>query len=164
MATFCTTSDLQTLMLGTTFDTATTALVAKCIVWAENDIRKHLSKRYDVSSDYFQTAGSTPPSVITMCEMLSMGYSYRVMSRGSKEMMARAKELTDPVMKQLKELSEQKISLYDTAGSALPENTGARPAVRGYEDGYEPTFNEDPILSWEVDSDKLNDIADDRES
>ena len=44
MGTFATTTSLQTLLPGITFDTATTSLYSLCITWAESFIRGKLSR------------------------------------------------------------------------------------------------------------------------
>jgi DNA-binding IclR family transcriptional regulator len=70
-------------MVGTRFDTATTALVSKLITHAENEVNKYLSKRYDIS--VFDTTTSVPPLVTTLTETLAEGYSYQRSSMASKK-------------------------------------------------------------------------------
>lgn len=159
MATYyATTSSLQTLMIGTTFDTITTALASKCITMAENEINKALTTRYDVS-DFYGTNGVVPPMVTSWCEQLAVGYMYRFMSRGSDSIFKGAADnLVKPVLEELKALTENKISLVDTSGSQITGSIG----VLCNTDDYVPTFNEDDPLDWSVDSDKLDDIEDER--
>lgn len=155
MGTYCTTTSLDTLMIGTTFDTATTALGDKCITWAEDEINKHLSERYDVSA--FTPSASVPPMVRSLCEQLSMGYMYDAMSRSGKESHTRAERFIDRVMINLSDLVNNKADLVNTAGSSLSELSTRKGVLSNTED-YHTTFDEDDPLDWVIDSDKLNDI------
>lgn len=149
-------------MIGTTFDSATVDLVNDCITWAEDDIRKALSPRYDVSADAFQTSTSTPPTVQTMAKKLAVGYSYFMMGRGSKDMKARADMLIKPVMKQLDEIADFKQDLVDSSGDRISDRSDRIKAQSNTED-YTPTFGEDSPLDWMIDEDKLSDIDSSRD-
>jgi hypothetical protein len=144
-------------MIGTTFDTGTSALATKCITWAENEINKKLVKRYDITA--FQT--TVPPVLESIAEQLSIGMMYEQMSRGSKESLNRAEQIKKSAMDNLKDLSENKIGIADTAGSIISPRTGAK-GVLDNTSGFTPTFAEDSPLNWEVDSDKLDAIDGDR--
>ncbi len=86
MGKYSTSTSYSLIMMGTTFDTATTLLCAECITWADNEIEKHLSKRYDVSAF---TATSAPPMLNTISKWLTQGYMYQQMSRGGEDAMTR---------------------------------------------------------------------------
>lgn len=160
MGTYVTTATaLQTLMIGTTFDTATTIpLATKCITLAENRINQALSTRYDVS-DFLATNAAIPPILTSWTEQLAVGYMYRYMSRGIGDTTDRDKAYIDTVESQLKLLTEGKINLLDTSGAQVSEQTG----VLANTDSYSTTFDEDDPLNWAVDTDKLDAISDDRE-
>lgn len=161
MGTFATTTALQTKMIGTNFDTATSALASACIEDAENEIRKQLADQYDTSADYFQTSTSTPPMVRTLCENLAVGYMYECMARGGKESYQRSDRLLTRCMENLKALADGTLQLVDTLGAQIvPENTKWQ--VQSSTTDYAPTFGEDNPKRWKVDSDKLEDIADAR--
>lgn len=151
-------------MIGVTFDSQTTSLVSKKIDHAEDEVRKYLAKRYDLSSATFQTATSTPPLVRSLTERLAEGYSWQAISRGSKESLTRAKEMIDPVMKELEAIAAYEVELVDTLGSLIPDMSNTSYRVLSNTTDYTPTFNEDDELCWRVDSDKLDDIADSRDS
>jgi hypothetical protein len=164
MGTYATTTSLATLMIGTDFsNTATVNLATKCITHAENEINKYLSRRYDLSSSYFQTSTAVPPLVTTWCEQLAMGYMYRQLSRGGKDGLDRGKELINGVILNLKDVAEFKMHVSDSTGAILPEatNTSAYRVLSNTET-YSNTFNEDDELLWSVDSDKLDDIDSER--
>jgi hypothetical protein len=138
-------------MVGTTFDTATTALATICITQAENEVNKYCSKRYSIPS--FLT--STPPLITTISEFYSIGLMYQFMSRGSEEGMARGKTFVDMALKNLESLRDYTVNLVDTAGSVVVDKSNTAYRILSNTDTYSPTFNEDDPLDWQQDSDKL---------
>lgn len=161
MGTYATTSSLAILMVGTKFDTATTALADRLITHAENEVDKYLSKRYDL--ELFNTSTSVPPLVTSLCETLAEGYMYQRMSRGGKESIKRGKELIDQVTKNLELIAEYKLDLVDTTGTVIDDMSNTAYRVMSNTDTYHSTFNEDDPLNWEIDQDKLDDIEEERE-
>ncbi len=162
MGTFATTTSIQVMMVGTVFDSVTTSLVAECLSQAENEIKKQLSKRYDISTAYFTDSAQTPPQVQTMAKRLTIGYAYEAMARGSKEGFARADRYIKQVMENLCQLREGEVQLFDAAG-ILIEETPTEWQVQHTGDNYAPTFNEDDPKNWKVDRDKLEDIDGERD-
>jgi len=158
---FATTSSLSVKMVGTVFDTATSALASACVYDAENEIKKRLSKRYDFSAAPFLTTTSIPPMVTTLTETLAVGYMYENMARGSKEGYARADRYIDRVMDNLKQLLDGEAQLTDSSGDLIEEIDGDW-SVHTTEN-YAPTFNEDDPTDWVVSQDKLDDIEDERD-
>lgn len=148
-------------MVGTDFDTATTSLATKLITHSENEINKWISKRYDLTQ--FNTSTSIPPLLTSLSETLSEGYMYQRMSRGSKEWMARGKELIDQATSNLKLISEYKLDLVNTAGSIITDMSNTAFRCLSSTDSYTTTFDEDSELSWAVDQDKLDDISSGRD-
>ena len=163
MGTYATTTSLATFMIGTTFDTATTALATSCITWAEEDCDKYLGKRYDLDSSYFATSTSTPPLVRKIAEELALGYMHIHNSRGGKESLKRGEMIQKAAFATLQELKDYKLQLTDTSGAAIPDSSNTAYQVRSNTTNYSPTFNEDDPLDWEVSSDKLEDIDDERD-
>jgi len=149
-------------MVDTTFNTATTALCSSLIIDAENEIRKRLSKRYDVSADAFQTSTSTPPMVTTLCEWLTMGYMYENLSRGGTEAFGRADRFLKKANDNIDDILNFKANILNTTGSTIAEGSESLPMYSNSDD-YSSTFDEDDPLKWTVDKDKLDDISDDRE-
>lgn len=148
-------------MIGTVFDTATTNLASVCITDAENELRKHLCKRYDFTAAPFNTTTSIPPMLTTLTETLAIGYMYENMSRGSKEGYARADRYIDRVMENVQALLDGDAQLTDSSGNLVEEIDGDW-GIRENTSSYSPTFNEDDPMDWKVDQDKLDDIEDDR--
>lgn len=147
-------------MVGTAFDTATTALCTKLIVHSENEINKYLSKRYDVSAF---TSTSLPPILTSWAETLTEGYMYKRMSRGGKEALAQGDSLIKGVLENLKMVSEYKLDIIDSGGDVLSDMSNTSYRVLSTTDTYSPTFNEDSDLKWKTDQDKLDDIESERE-
>lgn len=160
MGTYATTSSYDVILVGTTLDTATTSVISKCITWAENEINKKLAKRFDVSA--WSTAALTPPMVTTMCEQLALGYFYDNNSRGGKDGQLRADRLIKRVMENLNELAKGQLELVNSSGSIVTARGTAKGVLSNTSD-YTQTFAEDDPLSWAVDSDKLDDLSDERE-
>jgi phage gp36-like protein len=160
MATYCTSTSLQTLMIGTEFDSATTSLAVISMVDAENEIDKYLSKRYDMTA--YNTSTSVPPMITTWAQRLSMGYMYQHMSRGGAEAMERGQAYIDNVIENLKLVAEGKADLIDSAGDVISDMSTTSYRVMSSTTDYAPTFNEDSELDWKQDEDKLDAIDSER--
>jgi len=160
MGVYCTTTSLQVLMVGTRFDSATSLLADKLIVHAENEVNKWLSKRYEIES----LVPIVPPLVTSLTETLAEGYMYQRMARGGKEGLAQGKTLIDQALANLKLISEYKLDLVDTSGNVITDMSNTAYRVLSNQEQYQPTFNEDDGLNWEVDPQKLSDISDERDS
>lgn len=163
MGIYATTTSLDTLMPGVTFDTATTALASKLITRAENEVNKYLSRRYDLSGSPFDTSTSIPPLVTSLTEMIAEGYFWKANSRGGKESLARGEGLLKDARENLKMLAEYKADLLDTSGDPVADMTSPSYRVLSNTTNYTPTFAEDSETSWAVDGDKLDDIASERD-
>jgi hypothetical protein len=163
VGTYATTTTLDTLMIGTTFDTATTNVAAECIRWSEDEIIKYLSKRYDISAAAFQTSTSIPPIVRTWCERMAQGYLHMELSRGGKEALSRGEKMIQMVLDNLEMVKDGELDILNTAGSSITENSNSSMTVLANTDSYAQTFDEDEALDWTVDADKLELISDERD-
>jgi hypothetical protein len=162
MGTFATTTALDTLMPGVSFDTATTALATKAIDWAENYAKGKLSKRYDTSAAPFTVYTSTS-QLTSYTEQIAMGHVFKLHSRGGKEAISRGQALIEQAEESIMMIADRKCDLLDASTSTLPVTERATAAeIIGSASAYFPTFNEDDPLNWEADPDKLDDIASDR--
>lgn len=160
MGTYATTTTLETLWGGPSFANIT-ATASQMITQAENEVDKMLSGRYDMSSGIFQTASSVPPMVTTLTEWLSLGYLYEVTARGSKDSYARADRFINKATKNMEKILDYEVNLVDSSGDLIPGDSTDLQILGGQED-YHRTFNEDDPLNWSPDSDKIDDIADER--
>lgn len=157
MGLYATTTSLQTLMVGTTFDTVTSSLAAKLITHAENEINKYLSKRYDIAT-FNTTSTAVPPLVTSLAETLSEGYMHQRMSRGGKDAMKRGQDLIDGVLKNLDKIATYQLDLVSTAGAVLADMSQTAYRILSSTDSYADTFNEGNPLDWAVSESKLDDI------
>ena len=157
---YCDILDIQARMIGTTFDTATTNLVTINMEVAESEINKYLSKRYDVSS--WDTFTSAPPMVQTLCQWLTIGYSYEDNARGGKDAFTRAERYISRAMKNLIDLRDYKAELVDIDGEVVPDKSNTAYRVLSNTADYSNTMNEDNYLNWKVDRTKLSDIKNER--
>lgn len=158
MGTYATTTSIQTMMIGVTFDTVTTSLVTKCITWAENEVNKYIGRRYNVGA--FVSAGTIPPLVTSLTEQMAEGYAWGRMSRGGKESLWRGKGYIKAAVDNLELIAASKLDLLDASGVAIAERYTTR--VLSNVQDYTETFAEDDPLNWSVDSDKLDAIETDR--
>lgn len=159
MGRYATTTSLQTLMVGTRFDTATTSLCTKLITHAENEIDKFLSKRYDLDEI---TTTSMPPMITSICETLTEGYMYQRMDRSGDQMSKRGEALIAQATKNLELLREYKADLIGSDGNVVTDMSNTAYLVLGTP-SYSNTFNEDDELNWKVDQDKLDAISEGRD-
>jgi len=161
MGLFATTTGIETMFIGTTFN-GLTAAASTMIDQAEDEIKKYLSRRYDLSSAYFNTTTSIPPMIRHLALWLSTGYLYEGAARGGIDSFSRADRYIKKAMDNLTAISEGKLDLLDSTGSVILESTTYGRVVSSTED-YTPTFGEDDTLNWDVDMDKLSDISSDRD-
>lgn len=161
MGTYCTTTSLETYWGGASFD-GLTATASLMITQAENEINKMLSKRYDMSSSIFSTSTSVPPMITTLCEWLSLGYLYENTARGSIDGYTRADRYIKKAHENIDGILENKYDIVDATGEPIAD-AGTQFTILSNQTDYHQTFNEDDPLDWSVDSDKLDDIADDRD-
>lgn len=163
MGTYATTTALATVMVGVTFDTATTALASKMIDRAEAEVNKYLSRRFDLTSAYFQTATSIPPLVRSLTEQIAEGMAWKSMSRGAEESLERGDALIKSALENLVLIQSFKSDLVNTAGSVIPDFGNTAMRVKSNTAGYVSTFAEDSELAWRVDPNKLDDLANERD-
>lgn len=164
MGLYATTTSIQTLMINVNFDLLTTDLCSKLITHAENEVNKYLSRRYDLSSNTFQTTTGIPPLVTSLTERLTEGYMWKSLSRGgtNKESLARGESLEKAVLDNLKLIADYKGDLFATSGSIISDMSNTAYRVLSNTEGYTDTFAEDNELNWAVDPDKLDDISNER--
>ena len=148
-------------MIGTKFDTVTTALATKMITRAENEINKYLSKRYDIGAFYTTTA-SIPPLLTSLTDDLAAGYMYFYNSRGGKDALERGKTLIEMVQANLKLIADYKADVIDASGDSISDKANSGYKIQSTTQDYSNTFNEDSQINWEIDSDKLDDIDSER--
>ncbi len=160
MSNYATTTNLEILMNDTTFDTKTTNLVERAITHAEDKyIKPCLAKRYDITG---WTAGTVPPTILALSEEIAMSLSYKYMSRGSKESLARAKSIFDPAIQQLKNICEGNSDLFNSNGSIIADiPTGTYFAKSNTED-FPTIFNVDDPLNWGLSNDQNESIKNER--
>ena len=163
MGLYATTTSLATIMIGTTFDANTTFFATKCIDWAQAECNKYLAKRYDLSASTFQTTTSIPPLLRSLTEQVATGYMLTLNTRASKESIVKGEKLIKMAQEQLQAVADYKAHLVDTAGSQITESSNTAYQVKCNTTLYTPTFAEDDDQSWVIDSDKLEDISDERD-
>jgi len=158
-----TATSLSEIMIGTTFDTATTALAVRQVTWAEAEVDKYLSKRYDLSA--WNTLTSVPPIVRSLTEDLSAGKTYIYNSRGGTKQREHGESLIEMALDNLKQIADGELGIADTTGAIIPEDTGSNSSTQVLcnTTDYATTFDEGDPLNWRVDDDKLSDISDSKD-
>lgn len=99
--------------------------------------------------------------LVTLAQTLALGYMYENMARGSKEGYARADRYINRVMANIVDLKNGDAQLTDINGGLVTEIDGDW-AIQ-VTTAYSPTFNEDDPENWKVDTNKLEDISDERD-
>ncbi len=127
---------------------------------AENLVNGKVVARYDISA---WTQTTCPPMLKTFAEDITTYFVMRSIYMGDNQ---NDNEWTDKFKEALVELDEIRkgdMQVFDSAGSLIVERDSSttNKIVSSTED-YTPTFGEDTFLKQKVDSDKLNDKADDR--
>lgn len=159
MGTFATYTSLDLLIPGVKITNTAASLAAKCIVWAENQVKSKLSRRYDISGSPFLTSTSVPPQITSITEMIASGHLFKQLSRGAPESIDRGNEIIKDGMDQLISLATGESHLLDTSGSFVGERTDSvREYVIHSASGYHTTFDEDDPINWKIDPDKIDDI------
>jgi len=107
------------------------------------------------------TPNTIPPEVSSLSEQLASGYAMEMLSRGSKESLARAKQIISDAIAQLVRLASGEANLVDSSGELISESTDNSSIYCNTED-YATTFNEDSPLKWKVSKTKKTDISSER--
>lgn len=156
MGVYATTTSMQTIMVGTNFDTITTNLMGKMITHAENEVNKYISKRYSVARF---TTTSMPPLLTSLTETLAEGYYFLRNSRGGgADSVNYGKELIKQAQSNLQMIADRKLDLLGSDGDPVDESANSSYQIKSSTLNYSLTFNEDDELDWKVDQDKLDDI------
>ena len=163
MGVYATTTALDTLMIGVTFDSATSAMATKAIEHAEAMINSYIGNRYNIAGAPFQTTSTIPPKIKSLAEQISEGWVWTKSTRGSGADFERGKELRREALVCLESIRDYKLNLFDSSGSIITEKTTSNFRVQSNTVTFTPTFGEDDPLDWEVDRDKLQDISDSRD-
>lgn len=155
---YCTTTALDTYLIGyASSNSSTASVIGQAITQADAKINAYLSVVFDVSS----WTTTTPPMVRSLSERLSSAYTIEALSRGSKESLARAKQLKEEVFEDLSMMKAGELALVDTAGSSISEDNDPMSSYSTTED-YSNTFNEDKPTHWKIDATKKIDISAER--
>lgn len=157
MGNYVTTTALYPVLVGVEEDTATTALLGKCIGWAENEINASLARRYTVSN----FLPNVPPVVTTLTDQIATGLFHIYNARGPKGMAQVGERMLVAPRATLLALAEGREGLVDSDGELVSPTTS--PAVLSNTDEYAPIFGLDKPTSWKVDSDQLDEIRSERD-
>ena len=137
-------------------------LISSHVTRADTLINSYLVERYDISS--FDTAGSVPPVLKTYSEDIASYYTLRSLYGGDGQNLNEYIQEYYKALEDLTKIREGEMNLFDTAGSQIPAKLSSTiDVVSSNTEDYTPTFLEDGPLSWATDSDKLDDIEDDRD-
>jgi phage gp36-like protein len=157
---YCSATGIFFLVLPQLPDTVTvTNIINRHIARADGLINSKISKRYTVPIT------TTPPLLASLSEDITVYYTYR--SFYSQDNLNRSEyleELKNEAASILDEIRDGKIDLVDINGSVIEENSSE--ATTGILDSttkdYQPFFDIDDSLNWAFDSDRLDDIKDNR--
>ena len=140
--------------------TSTVAIIEGHISRADNIINGKIAGLYAITT----FATSVPPLLKTISEDITSYFSYRSFFSGDNQ---NENEWTDKFkdsMDLLDMVRKGDMVLVDSAGNVVDirSSTGSGQECESTTEDYTPTFGEDSTLDWDVDSDKLDDLAGDR--
>jgi len=139
--------------------TSTVEIVDKHILRADNTINGKVSIRYDVSA----FSSDVPPLLKTLSEDIASFYSFRSFYGGDNQNINEWIEKYQEALNFLDEIRDAKIDLVDENGNVIPErDTTASTVISSNTKDYQSTFDEDDVLNWKTDQDKLTTIEDNR--
>jgi phage gp36-like protein len=162
LAKYSTTTSLEILLVGVTFDTATTSLVSQCITDAENEVDKYLSKRYDMADYMAMSLTALPPLLKTLTNQIAMGYYYQNSARGGKDSLDFGDKIIKRATENLILIQERKADLLNVNMEPVAEASTAGYKMVSNTTNYTPTFNVDDPLKWKQDQDQLDDADTER--
>ena len=137
----------------------TIAVIEQHIARADNVINGKIALRYNVSS--FSTL--VPPLLKTISEDITSYYSYRSFFSSDNQNFNEWTDKYKQAMELLEDLREGDMDLVDSSGDIITEvTTSAVDKIESTTQDYQPFFDEDEVTDWNVDSDKLDNIRDDR--
>lgn len=143
-------------------NTLTSDIVANANIDAKNCIDGYLAKRYNIGN-FSDTTTSVPPAVRSLSDMLTHAYARSRMSNAGAEELDFAEKVEASVIKKLEKYINYEMDLVNTAGSVITGISASSMQILASTDDYHSTFNEDDPTKWSQDSNKLDDIADERD-
>jgi hypothetical protein len=141
---------------GTAGFTEISALVTSHIRRAEGIVMSKVSRRYDMSGYTITTA---PPLTKTLTEDISSFFTYRSEFSSDNQNFNDWTDKFNDAMTILDEIMNGNFDLVDTAGALIPSRTAsADNLIATSTENYTPTFGEDSVTAWAVDTDKLDSL------
>lgn len=157
---YCTATEVRDVVSGITTSEMSDALIENKIAYAESIINAYVAWRYNVP---FTTA---PALIKTICIDIAAYYVLRTLF--TRDGVNRNDYLDDFLLKHL-DTSKKTGTLYDIYNGDITvvDASGNEPAantnmIESSTEDYIPTFDVDSDLEWAVDSNRLEDIADER--
>ena len=149
------------VLVGVGTDAMGTTAGVRHIERADNIINTTLSKRYTVP---FDTGTATPPVIKTIAIDLSAYFIMRsLFTKDNQNDSDWVDELKATAMDMLGKLESGETNLMDVNNVKIGQITSGAGDIYSNTKDYTPIFNVDKPLAWKVDSDRSDDIADDRD-
>ena len=154
---YSTNTSIYTMLPGLNTSAANTAIINQYITRVAGKIDNYVLNLYNPSG--WTTAASTPPGIIQISDALVAMWSMRSLyTRDGLNINDWVADLGEQALKDLEKIANGEISLADNSSKRVSINT----QVESSTEDYMPIFNLDESENWEIDSDQLDDIADDR--
>lgn len=136
-------------------DGDTDGLLTKAITRAYNLINAALVSRYSVP---FAT-GSVPPMITSISDDLVVFFCKRTLTPGTGSLDDESRNMYKEAIKELQDIQLGKMTLVDSAGARITENT----TISSNTSSYSPIFNLDDWNDQVIDEDRLDAIEEGRE-
>ena len=134
---------------------STVSLIESHIVRADSFIDAKCSRRYSLPFS------PVPPFIRTISEDISSWFVYR--SEFSTDIKTDFENRFEDAVEWLNQIQAGELNLVDTSGSLVAElSTTSAGFLDSNTKDYQPFFDEDEPVSWKIDADKKDGIADNR--
>jgi len=140
--------------------TETTELINSHRTRADNIINSVIAKRYDITQF---TTTAIPPILQTVAEDIVAYMTFISLYSADNQNANEWVEKFEKAMEILGKIRDGKMDLVNSNGNLISERESATSEwVASTSEEYTPFFNVDSATSWKFDSDKLDEISDDR--
>ena len=132
-------------------------LITSHVRRAESLVMGKASRRYDLSGYTITTA---PPLLKSITDDIASYYTYRSEFSSDNQNFNEWTDKFNDAMNILDEIMDGKFDIVNTAGSVITErSTSADTFIKSTTESFTPTFGEDSVTAWSVDSDKIDGIS-----
>ena len=157
MMRFSTSTSIYQILIGIQDNAANDALIEKMMDNVGGKVAMYCGGRYTVSD--WTTEALTPQAITQISDaLISMHVMRSLFTQDAQNQNKWVTELGEQALKDLAAISKGEVFLTDNDGARLSNAN----QIKSTTESYHNTFDEGNPLSWIEDSDKLDDLADEK--